>query len=235
MPVSTPEPRRVNWLSMQSLVTVLALSLMALSPLKTARIAKVPDGSITGKTYQNSALDLSFRLQDGWTMAPIQMDAMQFAPDRASDDPVNKCSRALFSSEPPHPATLNPFRPRAIVFIFDPKCFPGPSFPRSTTDHAAVGAFARRIVHAFVHSPYIPPTGADFGGFDSGGRVFVTINAETNVASAEDSPAQGATVHVNTMLMLTESKGYWLVMAERVDDESKKIMQAGSVDISLRR
>jgi hypothetical protein len=108
-------------------------------------------------------------------------------------------------------------------------------FPRSTTNHAAVATFAQRIVHAFVHTPYIPSGGADFGGFDAGGRAFVTLTAEKNVMASEDTPAQKDTVHVNTLLMLTESNGYWVVVAEILDDESKKIMQAGGVDISVRR
>lgn len=99
-----------------------------------------------------------------------------------------------------------------------------------TEDRAAVQAFAGRVVHALAHTPYTAPNGADLGGFDKGGRAFVLLTTEK-----EQNSASGEKVHVNTMLILVESDGYWIVMAEAVDDAAKEKMQAGAVDVSTRR
>jgi hypothetical protein len=223
---------------MQHVLAVLMLSLLALpDPQGTssnARIAQVPEGTIAQSIYRNDAFDVSFQIRDGWTATLIPAGSVQFAPERTADDPVNQCSRALFSSQPSHPAS-KPFGPKATYFAFDPECFPGAPFPRSTKDRAAVTKFARRVVHAFAHTPYIPPGGADFGGIDAGRRAFVTLVADKNVVVPGNGPPQGDTVHVNMLLMLTESNGYWVVMAAMVDDASKGIMQAARMGVSKRR
>ena len=120
-------------------------------------------------------------------------------------------------------------------FVFDPECFPGPPFPKSGKNRKAVTAFARRVVQALASTPYIPPSGADFGGFDAGTRAFVTLTAEKNVEVSGGITAPPNKVHVNTLLTLTESSNYWIVMAEMVDDEAKTTMQASGVDLSVRQ
>lgn len=223
---------------MRSVLAVLTLSLFALPSPKSnssdVRIAQVPDGTIAQNIYRNDALEISFRVQDGWTGSLIPDGSAPFAPERSFDDPVNRCSKALFSSEPIHTAN-KPFGPKMTYFVFDPECFPGPPFPRSAKDRAAVGAFAHRVVHALALTPYIPPGGADFGGFDAGRRAFVTLVADKRVVVPGNDPAQGETVHVNMLLTLTESNNYWVVAAEMVDDASKAIMQAGHFGVSKRR
>jgi hypothetical protein len=84
-------------------------------------------------------------------------------------------------------------RTQVVKYKSDLLCFrsdmlSGATFPMfHTTNHAAVATFARRIVHAFVHTPYIPSGGIDFGSFDAGGRAFVTLTAEKKVVPAEDT------------------------------------------------
>lgn len=63
----------------------------------------------------------------------------------------------------------------------------------------------------------------------------ITLVADKNADIPGNGPTQAATVHVNMLLMLTESNGYWVVMAEIVDDASKPIMQAGGMVVSKRR
>lgn len=223
---------------MRSVLTILMVSLFALpnSDLQSSdpRIATVPDGTITQKIYRNAAFEVSFEIRAGWSATLIPAGSVLFAPERSVADPVNKCSRALFSSVPMR-ASREPFGPKMTYFIFDPQCFPGESFPHSSKDRAAVAKFAHRVVQAFKYTPYIPPGGADFGGFDTGGRAFVTLVAEKDVALSGTDSAHGDTVHVNTLLMLIESSGYWIVMAEIVDDASKNVMQAGSMGVSKLR
>lgn len=222
---------------MRYALAVLILSLLSLADpqgTSSARIAQVPTGTIAQSIYRNGALDVSLKIRDGWTATLIPAGSVQFAPERSADDPVNQCSRALFSSEPIHPAS-EPFGPKATFFAFDPECFPGAPFPRSTKDRAAVKKFAQRVVHALALTPYIPPGGADFGGFDAGRRAFVTLVADKNLAVPRNGSAEGDTVHVNMLLMLTESNGYWVVMAEIVDDASKTIMQASAMGWTERR
>lgn len=223
---------------MQHTFAFLLLSLLLLPnpqhPSSTARIAQVPEGTIAQSVYRNDALDVSFEIRDGWTATLIPAGSVQFAPNLSADDPVNQCSRALFSSQPSHPGT-NEFGPKATYFVFDSECFPGAPFPRSTKDRGAVTKFAGRVVHAFAHTPYIPPEGSDFGSFEAGKRAFVTLIADKNVVVPGNGPAQNETVHVNMLLMLTESNGYWIVTAEMVDDAAKAIMQAAGIGVSERR
>lgn len=223
---------------MRCVLACLILSLLGLPNAQVtssnARIAQVPEGMITQNIYLNSALDVAFRPKDGWTATLIPAGSVKFAPERSADDPVNRCSKALFSSEPIH-ATSNAFGPKAIFFVFDPECFPGAPFPRSSKNRAAVTKFGRRAVAALALTPYIPPGGADCGGYDAGRRAFVLLYADKNVEVPSSGAAQSATVHVNMLLMLTESNGYWVVMAEMVDDASKSIMQAGGMDVIERR
>lgn len=84
----------------------------------------------------------------------------------------------------------------------------GPQVRLSTTNHAAVTKSAQRIVHAFARTRSIRPDGAKLGGFDAGGRSFAMLSTERNVTITEVAPAQKSLVHVNTLLMLTESNGY---------------------------
>src|SRR5579862_7553394 len=211
------------------ILSVSALSLQAYE--SDARIAQVSDGRVDQKTYLNDAFEISFRIRDGWTIALTPAGTAQFAPDRSAEDPVNKCSRALFTSEPTTSAG-RPFGPKVTYFVFDPECFPGAPFPKSTKDRKAVTAFAGRVVHALALTPYIPPSGADVGGYDAGKRTFVTLTADKNVEVSGGVEAHK--VHVNTLLMLTESSNYWVVMAEMVDDEAKRTMQAVGVDVNVR-
>lgn len=223
---------------MQHLLAFLMMSLLTLqnaqgTPPKT-RIAQVPEGAIAQNVYLNDALDVSFQINDDWSATLIPTASVEFAPELPSDDPVNRCSKALFSSEPIR-ATNDPFGPKVTFFVFDPDCFPGPPFPPSTKDRAAVTKFARRVVNALAHTPYIPPGGADFGGFDAGGRAFITLVADKNAEIPGSGPVQAARVHLNMSLMLTQSNGYWVVMAEMVDDTSKPIMQGAGMGVSKRR
>ncbi|HTZ84991.1 MAG TPA: hypothetical protein VMB66_17445 [Candidatus Acidoferrales bacterium] len=218
---------------MQHVLRFLALSLVLLpSPKRDSpnlRIAQVPDGAIARGIYRNDALNVSFQIGDGWAAVLIPARSLQFAPQLPADNPVNQCSRALFSSEPSHSAT-KAFGPKATVFIFVPECFPGAPFPRSAKDRAAVRKFAERVAHSFARTPYIGESGSDFGSFDAGGHTFVTLAADKNVPSNDQE-----TVHVNMPLMLTESNGYWVVVAEIVDDNSKAIMEGSRFGISERR
>jgi hypothetical protein len=52
------------------------------------------------------------------------------------------------------------------------------------------------------------------------------------ISGGISAPPNG--VHVNTSLMLMESSNYWVVMAEMVDDEAKRTMQASGVDLIVR-
>jgi hypothetical protein len=214
----------------QTVLAVLTLSLSAQLTPPDARIAQVSDGRVDQKTYFNDAFEISFRIRDGWTIALTPAGTAQFAAERSAEDPVNRCSRALFSSEPIHSAS-RPFGPKVTYFVFDPECFPGPPFPESVKNRKAVTAFARRVVHALAFTPYIPPSGADFGGFEIGKRAFVTLTAEKNVELPGGITASPKQVHVNTLLMLTESNSYWVVMAAMTDDEAKKTIQASGVDV----
>jgi hypothetical protein len=223
---------------MQHVLAFLLLSPLLLSDPQrtpsTSRIAQLPEGTIAQSIYRNEAFDVSFQIKDGWTATLIPAGSVQFAPERPADDPVNQCSRALFSSQPNHSAT-KAFGPKATYFVFDPECFPGAPFPRSAKDRGAVTKFAGRVVHAFADTPYIPPGGSDFGSFEAGKRAFVTLVADKKVVVQGNGPAQGETVHVNMLLMLTESNGFWIVTAEMVDDAAKAIMQAAGVGVSERR
>jgi hypothetical protein len=169
---------------MRHVLPYLMLSLLAPSdPQSTssnAHIARVPNGAVAQGIYSNDALEVSFQIRDGWTATLIPAGALQFAPERAAADSANRCSRALFSSELIDSAN-KPFGPKVTYFVFDPECFPGAPFPRSTKDRAAVAKFVQRVVHALANTPYIPPGGADFGGFDAGKRTFVTLTADKNV------------------------------------------------------
>ncbi len=218
-------------------VALLALTLSAAQvPQTTAsdsRISQVPNGTIAHNTYLNDAFEVSFRVSNGWTLLLEQPHSAIFAPDLSQDDPVNKCSRALFSSMP-SPAPSSDFGPRVVYFAIDPECFPGAPFPKSAQDRVAVTKFARRITNAFAHTPYIAPDGADFGGFDAGRRAFITITTGKKVSVERGMPSRKEIIHVNTLLTFIESNGYWIVAAEQVDDEAKKIVQAGHIDVSER-
>ena len=216
---------------------VLALSLLSqdpsVPPAAKTRIGQVMDGRVEQQTYFNEAFEDSFRIRDGWTISLVPAGTTLFAPDRSANDPVNSCSRALFSSEPTSLAS-RPFGPKVTYFAFDPECFPGAPFPKSGTNRKAVTAFAQRVVAALKLTPYIPPGGADFGGFNAGKRPIVTLKADYTVDPAGAPTEPPNKVHVNTLLMLIESSDYWIVMAEIVDDDAKKTMEASNFELSDR-
>src|SRR5580658_4370494 len=109
---------------MQTALAVLTLSLSALALQTTpdSRIAQASDGRAEQNSYFNDAFEISFRARAGWTIALTPKGTVQFSPENSLEDPVNRCSRALFSSEPAA-APKRRFGPKVTYFLFDPECF----------------------------------------------------------------------------------------------------------------
>jgi hypothetical protein len=220
---------------MRTVIAVLMLSLSApgLQLAPDARIAQVSDGKVDQNSYFNDAFEISFRARASWTIALTPKGTVQFSPESSAEDPVNRCSRALFSSEPAV-SKKRQFGPKVTYFLFDPECFPGEPFPKSTKDAKAVGVFALRVVNALASTPYSPPGGADFSAYDAGKHAFVTLATQQNVDVPDAVTTSPHKVHVNILLTLTESNNYWVVMSEMLDDEAKKTMGTGWADMNVR-
>jgi hypothetical protein len=187
-----------------------------------SKISQLPDGIMSGRVYSNNALELRYEIPNGWIATadpngPVTLD------NRGSDGPVNQCSKVLLSLHAPEQAK-GQFNSTVTLLAIDPGCFPGAKFPKSLKDKKKIREFAHQIVNAFSHTSYISRNGADFDADIQAGRLAIWLTGD-ELINALDGQATKEPLHVNRLLGLVESNGYWVAWATLVDDSTKAELQ----------
>lgn len=176
-----------------------------------SRFPKIPDGVLSEGTYTNEGLGVKFHVPDGWTATTDGEipDGFDYHPPR---DPSRQCVKVLMSisvsGDPADPG----YTSKGSYFVIDPGCFPDARFPTSM-DTGDIRAIAGKIIHAFAHSLYVAPDGADVGSFQQENLLFVMLTGQCAAGPGNQE------VHENLMLSFTAFHGYWIGWATRADDE----------------
>jgi hypothetical protein len=213
-------------------LTFFALGVVSLGA-QTSKISQLPDGTFSDNIYSNDALGLRYKIPSGWIATadpkgPVSLDI------RNPDGPVNKCSKVLLSFHAPHKIEGR-FNSMEVFFAIDPACFPDAEFPHSM-NKGKIQKFAGKIVKAFSNTPYILPSGADVDALnlDLARRPIIILTGESVINAIEDpSPVTKEPLHVNVLLCLRESNGYWVAWGALADDASKEELKKTNVDFSV--
>jgi hypothetical protein len=191
-----------------------------------SKIAKLPDGILSGNVYSNNALGLRYDVPPGW-IATAEPKEPVILDDRGPDSRVNQCSKVLLSLHAPKQdpeQTKGQFNSTITLLAIDPRCFPGARFPKSAKDKEKVREFARKIVNSFSHTPFISRNGADIDAGFQAERLGIWLTG-ADFIDVLDGQATKEPLHVNRLLGLVESKGYWVAWANVADDSTKAELQ----------
>lgn len=174
------------------------------------RFSEIPDGLLSNGIYTNNGLGVKFYVPDGWTAATGgEIPGFDYHPPK---DPSRQCVKVLMSISVAGSSAHPEYTSRGSYFVVDPGCFPDAKFPRSM-NAGEVRAIAGKILHAFAHSPYIAPDGADVGASQQESLLFVVLTGQCPASASNKG------VHENIMLSFTAFNGYWIGWATRADDE----------------
>lgn len=196
----------------RAIAAVLACALsVPMAGIAKPTFSEIPDGLLSNGTYTNDGLGVKFHLPDGWTATTGGEipDGFDYHPPK---DPSRQCVKGLMSISVGGSSADPEYTSRGSYFVIDPGCFPDARFPRSM-DTDDVRAIAAKIIHAFAHSPYIAPDGADVGAFQQESLLFVMLTGSCPASASNKG------VHENLMLTFTAFNGYWIGWATRADDE----------------
>jgi len=193
-----------------------------------SQISQLPDGTLSGDTYTNDAVGVSYEFPNGWTATadvkgPTRIDVRH---PRAL---ANQCSKVLLSLNAPGKVSGR-FSSFAILLAIDPACLSGPPFPQSVSESEKIKKVAQKIAKAFSDTPYVSPFGNTVHPFDSQGRLTIRLTAAVIINAIEGEPApRKEPLRVQTSFTFTELNGYWVAWAFIADDNSAAELQSVKV------
>jgi hypothetical protein len=187
-----------------------------------SKISQLPDGIMSGGIYSNNALELRYEIPSGW-LATADPNGPVTLDDRDPNGPVNQCSKILLLLHAPEQAK-GQFNSTVTLLAINPGCFPNAKFPKSLKDKKKIQELAHQIVNSFSHTSYISRNGADIDADLQAGRLAIRL-AGDDFINALDGQATKEPLHVNRLLGLVESNGYWVAWANLADDSTKAELQ----------
>jgi hypothetical protein len=212
-------------------LTLFGISSVAIASPKPG-ISEIPAGVVSGDTYSNEFLGIHAEIPRGWEVHAIPNSSLKL-DNRNPDAPINQCSKVLLLLEAPAPVRAN-FDSAFFIFAMDPRCFPGNKFPDSDKDLAGIQKFAKTTIATFSHSPFISPNGADYGAERIESKLVIRFVGDM-MTDASEVPAERprGPVHVNLMLSVTESNGYWVAWSAVADDGAKEILKNARMQLRV--
>lgn len=204
-----------------SIAVMLAICVTGASAQKPSRslISQLPNGTLSGNTYTNDAVALTYEFPAGWTATPDLKDPAKI-DFRHREGIANQCSKVLVSLAAPGKAEGR-FNSIAMLLAIDPACFSGTTFPRSLEEKDKIRKVVNKIVKPFSDTPFISPYDNMVHPFGSQGRVIIELTGALIINAYEGQPAaKKEPLRVHTSFTFTESTGYWVAWAFLADDSS---------------
>jgi hypothetical protein len=212
-----------------SIATLLLVSFIPVS----AQVADSPDRTsnsnetLSAETLSNENLGVILNYPSGWTASEPFQDAVLFDPD--PDAPSNRCTQIQLRAQAPADANGG-FVSWGILAVLDRRCMKIGSFPKSIDDRRAISEFSKAIFEIFKHSPFIPPSGMDWGAdlAEDGQfkQVIVSLTGKTRRSSLTRDPApQSGDTEIDTAISIAEVKGrliLWAVISDPATTEELK-------------
>jgi hypothetical protein len=212
-------------------LTIIASGLLG-SDTAPSKISQVGDGNLSGDFYSNETLGLRYEVPSGWiaTIAPNDPVLVDYPK---LDKPRTQCQKMLLLSHPVQQGEGR-FNSTATLFVIDPGCFPEANFPKSLSDKKGILKFADRMVKAFSKAPFISRNGVDIGAQVVEGKLFIAVTGDELInALAGRDRSEKQPLHVNTLLSLAESNGYWVAWTAVADDPSRDRLKDVKVQIRV--
>lgn len=182
------------------------------------QLLQIPNGTLSGNTYTNNALGLSYQIPDGWKGDPdpkgVRIDW------RGPDKVANRCSRVLLWLTPVSEMEGR-FNPVATVFVTDPACLGVAAFPESVEQVKEINKVAKKMGDSFNYTPFMSPYGNAIHQFSSQGRVVIQATGGLVVNAVERGHGKTKEpLEVKTSFTFTEANGYLIVWAYAANESS---------------
>jgi hypothetical protein len=176
--------------------------------------------------YSNDVLGLRYEGPSGWTVTAGSIDPANLDYRTPDGRPASQCFKILVSSHSPQ--NESGFNSIMDLFAIDPACFSNVKFPRSLNDRKSILTFSERITKSFSKTPYVSRKGADVGAVTLAGRLVVQLTGDDVINAGDERK-----LHVNTLLCVTESNGYWVAWAAVADDPTREQLTATNISFQV--
>lgn len=202
-------------------------------------IARLSEGTISGNTYHNSDLGLSYEFPSGWSISDRKTQQQAISNSYqfvwTEDIPREKmqhgtqCARSLlFVSKYPELMRANEFNAFAILIAADPRCIPGASVPASIKDQQAIQRIATNVGAYFKTSGLNSLDSGRIQAFDWGGRVAFELRQRFRVTTQASGTITSMEVITSTLVMPFGQ--FWtMCMSVGADDTQMKALRATKI------
>ena len=215
-------------------VTAIATLLLVSFVPVAAQVADSPDqtsdpnGTLSAETLSNEDLGVILHYPSGWTASETFQDAVLFDPN--PDAPANRCTHVQIRAQAPADASGG-FVSWGILAVLDRRCLKIGSVPKSIDDRRAISELSKAIFEAFKHSPFIPPSGMDWGAdlAEDGHfkQVIVSLTGKTSRSALTGHPApQSGDIEIDTAISVAEVKGRLILWASISDPATTEKLKA---------
>ncbi len=204
---------------------------IAASGQVSPRISLLANGNLSGSTYSNDAVGVTYEIPAEWaaTSDPKGAPALDPKPDVRA----NRCTKVLLWMKAPG-GVEGRFNSIAALLAIDPQCISGPEFPQAVTDTDKIIKVADKIIKYYKNAPFFSPYGVKILATrtpeEPQGRVTILLLGGAIVNAIEGRrAATKEPLKVNTSFAVAESKGYWVAWAYLADDPSAELLKKVSV------
>lgn len=189
--------------------------------------------AIPADTLSNENLGVILHYPPGWTASETFADPVLFNPD--PDAPANRCAHIELRAQAPANANGG-FVSWGILAVLDRRCLKIGSFPKSIDDRRRIEEFSKAIVDLFQHSPFIPPSGMDYGADQATNgklkQVTVRLLGKTTLSAFTGHPApQSGDSQIDTMISIAEVKDRWILWASISDPATTEKFKTQSIEL----
>jgi hypothetical protein len=188
------------------------------------------DGTLSAETLSNEDLGVVLHYPPGWTASENFVDPVLFDPN--PDAPANRCTQIELRAQAPPEA--DGFISWSILAVLDRRCLKIGSFPKSIDDRRATSEFSKGIFEVFKHSPFIPPSGMDWGADVAADgnfkEVIVSLTGKTSRSALVGHPApDSGDTDIDTAISIAEVKGRLILWATISDPATTEKLKAHAI------
>lgn len=197
----------------------LSRSSLAAIPHPSGRIKGLSEGTVSGNSYVNAALGLSYEFPVGWYVADKATQdkvieaghqaAWGNSPDAAREhETVQNCMRALlWTTKYPEGTPTKEVNPLIVLSVADPDCFPAIRFPTSSDDQETISQVGQALVRSFQGAPLFGQGNIRLGTLTAQGHFFLVVSGESKM----NLPGRSAPVEAHNSMVITSANNFWLV------------------------
>jgi hypothetical protein len=193
------------------------------APAAATHMGQLKLGTVSGNTFTNDTLGLSFQFPAGWVLADkttqenVVKAGHQFMwgnePAAAREHEASeRCGRVLFwATKYPEGTKLNEINPLIAILAFDSACLPGVDLPKSTEDTEGIRQVALQILRSLSGTPFVGKGRNSVRAFTLQNRLLIDLSSAFTV----EVPTRKQPFDVFTSMIITQADVYsvmWVFM-----------------------